>query len=557
MFKLPEDLSQLTIDELQSLRAEAEAEAQAIANLADDEITDEKLTELRDVVAAVDSLESTIADVEAAAAARAEELAALRGKVQSADDAVQPGEEETNVEEEQPETDETADVPEKEREAVAASAKRISTGAVARRAPAVIIHDPEPEVAPKAQLVASANVPGRDTGSEYVDLNEVAQGFMDRARGFAGRTDDGWDRYGVAKIAKPAGEFALDDRMSLDEQMKVINEASQESRLPGGSLAASALVAAGTNSWCSPSETLYDFCDFNQPTDLLSIPEIQVSRGGFKYTRGPDFSALSANWGFLQTEAQAEARTEKTCYEVECPPFSEVRLDAIGFCITAGVLTNAAWPELVRRVLEMGLAAHRLKVDAYILSHIKTTLGAAIDYTEIGGATADLLGALELNATIQRAKYGFGAGTTIEVILPTWAKGIIREDLARRTGIDLLAVSDSQIATYFSVRGLSVQFISTLDPIATSGAGTGTVWPAVLNAYMYPAGAFVVGKSSVIDLDTVYDSTQLKINRYTAAFFEEGILVANTCYGGAAIAIDISDLAGRTGAANIGAAVTP
>lgn len=549
MFKLPEDLSALDIDELRSLHDEGAAAARAIADLPDTDLTDEQITEAEAIMAALETITVAVDERTAAAEQRTARLAALRDAVQEPEPEPDGGDPD---EDDKPDTEETPDAPQKKEEAVAASARpRTTVSSISRKAPAVIIHDPQPEEKKSATLVAAANVPGMDTGGEYVDLNAVAQGFMDRARGFQGRTDEGWDRYGVAKIRKPEQDFTVNDRMSLDEQVRIINEASKESRLPGGSLAASALVAAGTNSWCSPSETLYDFCDFNQPTDLISVPEIQVNRGGIKYTRGPDFSALSANWGFLQTEAQAEARTPKVCYEVECPPFTEVRLDAIGFCITAGILTNAAWPELVRRVLEMGLAAHALKVDAQIISRIKTALGTAINFSELGSATSDLISGLELNAILIRARYGYSAGTTIEVILPTWIKGVIRQDLSLRTGVDLLAVTDADISRYFSVRGLSVQFVAGLDPIPTSGGTAGQKYPTTTTALMYPAGAFVVGKTDVIDLDTVYDSTQLAINRYTAAFFEEGILVANTCNGGSAVAIDLTAIYGRTGAADI------
>jgi hypothetical protein len=60
----------------------------------------------------------------------------------------------------------------------------------------------------------------------------------------------------------------------------------------------------------------------------------------------------------------------------------------------------------------------------------------------------------------------------------------------------------------------------------------------------------------VIDLDTVYDHANLVTNTYTAAFFEEGFAVANTCGTGVKVTIDVSCLAGNTGAADV-ACVTP
>lgn len=563
-FQLPEDLSELSIDELQDLHAEGLTAARDLAEKSDDDFTDEDLAQIEAVMADLDTITADIAAREAVIAERTERLAAARGKVTAATEAATEEEPEEvpaeGDEEEEPETD-AAPEAEEAKETVAASARRTTTpvGAVARKAPAVII--PEPVKAPSASLIAAANVPGYETGIEFTDLTQLSDAFNQRAKAFEGRTDQGWDRYGVAKIRKPEQDFMLDDRLSLDDQMQLIQEAARESRLPGGSLAASSVKSAGSltaaGGWCAPSETLYDFCAFEQPTDLISVPELQIRRGGIRWTKGPDFSALTTNWGFLQTEAQAEAGTAKVCYEVECPPFTEVRLDAIGFCITAGLLTRAGYPELIRRVLEMGLAAHALKVNAEILKRIEAALGTAINFTEIGGATADLLGALELNAQVIRTRYALPSSRTIEVILPTWIKGAIRYDLSNRTGVDLVSVSDAQIASYFAARGLAVQFVAAFQPLPTSGAGFGQAYPTTVKVLMYPAGAFVRGTTPVIDLDTVYDSVGLSTNTYTAAFFEEGLMVLNTCYGGAVVNIDISSLAGLTGAAQLGAAVTP
>jgi hypothetical protein len=48
----------------------------------------------------------------------------------------------------------------------------------------------------------------------------------------------------------------------------------------------------------------------------------------------------------------------------------------------------------------------------------------------------------------------------------------------------------------------------------------------------------------------VYDSTNLASNTYTALFSEEGYLVANRCYGAAAVTIPVCD-SGRSGAADL------
>jgi hypothetical protein len=67
---------------------------------------------------------------------------------------------------------------------------------------------------------------------------------------------------------------------------------------------------------------------------------------------------------------------------------------------------------------------------------------------------------------------------------------------------------------------------------------------------MYPAGTFVKGTADVISLDTVYDSTDLTSNVYTAAFVEEGVLLAQRCGNGTLVEIPVC-VSGETGAADL------
>lgn len=55
-----------------------------------------------------------------------------------------------------------------------------------------------------------------------------------------------------------------------------------------------------------------------------------------------------------------------------------------------------------------------------------------------------------------------------------------------------------------------------------------------------PAGAYVRLVNDVISLDAVYDHDLLTQNTYTAAFFEEGMAVANTCGTGVKVNIALN-----------------
>lgn len=579
-FKMPETLVGLSIEELSTLHSEALAASTELAAVSDEDISDEQIDALEALAGNIEEITGARVALETAATERADRLAALRGKVTEAstpaEDPTEDEDEPKEGDEDDDESDELVDaivIPDdaselveetqKEKEPVAASVRRQSVAKVAAKAAPV---EDTPQ-ASQASLTAAANVPGYNTGQELADMGDVASAFSARMRGFVGNgkgdkkalpvgryaLTDKHQRFGVVRIQKPENEFStgLDD--SVQNQMDVINAAAKESRLPGGSL-----VAAG--GWCAPSETLYDFCELESADGLLSIPEVTAARGGILFTKGPDLAALlaEADFGFTQTEAEAIAGTEKPCYAIECPPFEEVRLDAIGFCLTGGLLTNAAYPELVRRYMNLALVAHRRRVNAKVISDISTLIGAATDYVEVGASTSDVLDALTIQALRLRYLYSMSPNATIEVVLPFWAKELIRADLSRRTGVEMVAVTDAQIQAFFSVRGLSVQYVYDYQNFDTTATGAWTAFPTTLEAMLYPAGAFVKLTTDVIDLDAIYDSVGLSTNTYTMAFTEEGVAVANTCGEGVKVSIAV-DVQGLTGYPAVGApaAVTP
>lgn len=415
---------------------------------------------------------------------------------------------------------------------VAASVRRIAATRTVR---------PKVPAKPNASMsiTASADVPDFAVGSAIGDMATLTTAVINRMTGFpapAGIEGGQMQKYSVASFRKqfPTELVADRDRDDFD----VVEAAARESRLPGGSL-----TAAG--GWCSPSETLYDFCTGETTDGLLSLPEIQVKRGGVKYTKGPDFATLYANTGFTQTEAQAIAGVVKTCYEVPCPTFTDVRLDAIGLCIKVPILTNAAYPELVQRVISGSLIAQQHRVSVALINKMVTASGAALATNGVGAVSTNTLDAVELIVAQTRQDYRLSLSANLEVIAPFWLLGAIRADLAARNGVDLLAVSDAQINAYFAVRGASVQWVYNWQPLVAGEEG----YPSTVQIMAYPAGTYVKGTSQVINLSAVYDAAELSVNRYTGLFAEEGILLLNRCYTSKLLTIPVC-AGGVTGAAS-------
>jgi hypothetical protein len=535
-FEIPEDLAALDDAALAEALDQALTEAAEFQDVPDAELDDDKLARLIALADFATAARTSQADRATVATERAERAQAARAAL------VRPDVEEIV------DAEIVEEVVDKKPEPVAAAAVARKVPVVARAA-ATVTNAPI-DIAlskPTAVLTASADVPGFGTGSQINDLDGIGKALISRMKGLPttrlGGEEGVTQRYSVAQIDIGANrtDGLVQTNDSTDQEL--VMRASKEARLPGGSL-----TAAG--GWCAPSEVLYDLCVTESTDGLLDLPSITANRGGIRYTKGPSFNDIynTAGLGWNLTEAQVIAGTpSKTCISVTCPPFTEVRLNAIGICIKAPLLTLAAYPELVRRFTEGALIAQQHKQDTWLLAQIaagSTTLNA----NGTPSNTHDSLAELEIIAEYQRSQWRASFSTTFEVLAPHWYKTIVRADLARRTGIDLLNVSDAQIESYFSARGLRIQWLANMQPLTvTSGA---VVIPPTVDVLMFPAGTWVKATTDVISLDAVYDSATLLNNEFTALFAESGVAVVNTCWD--SLRVTISTCAsGRTGEASI------
>lgn len=369
---------------------------------------------------------------------------------------------------------------------------------------------------------------------------------------------------GVARAAGPrmrqtVATLSRDLPLVTDDHSLVaaINAATDERNLPGGSL-----IAAG--GWTSPSEQLYDFCDVPEATDLISLPEIAINRGGIRWPVEPDLSAIfeAFEWFFTETELQAvdgngNPTAIKQTVEVPAPSeFRELRLNAVGYSVTAGILQRQGWPESIEWFLRSLTQEHframsRRKIrDMWNGGNAVKVFDAAL---QVGGVSGQL-NALALYATNLRLNKGLSRTATIEGVAPSWFHEALRADLAMMEGKDTFAVSDAEITAWLSARNIAFQFVGDWQTrgLGQPGHLDTLKWPGHVDIMMYPAGTWFASTSNIIEVGVMYPKDQLQVNRYTEFFTEDAIAVGKRCGQSANLRIPLK----VTGGSGIPVAVT-
>lgn len=588
--EIPEDLTGLDDAALAEMHSNAVEAFQSIYGDGS-AVTDEALATLSDLADGIEALNSEIASREALASERAEKASALAAKIAPAapasaeiDDVpaagadgdfatakitdadpdepvavgdtveidIKPG----KGEDEDAQPGAKAPVPASDTVAKASARKAVRLSGIKRHAAA-----PARAASPADDIrsvMSVADVPGFAAG-EGADFTDLARAVERRLQGFnAGAYEAAArggrnlrEQHGLAVIRRSFGADVTVNSADPEATERAIRNAVSEKNLPGGSL-----VASG--GWCAPSETLYDLLETESSDGLVSLPEIHVARGGINFTKGPKFSDLFGKVGFSYTEAEDKAgkyaptsdsdptlrEGPKPVYRVPCTGFEDVRLNAAGVIVQAGLLQQRGFPELVARTIRGVLNAHAHKMsERFIDSLVKGSTAVSLPTAQVG-ATAPILTAIDLQAEHYKYVGRLSRSTSLEVILPYWVRGLIRSDLARRLGVDLLDVSDSRIDAWFRNRGINVQYV--YDWQALTGDGSGfTAWGNEVKFLMYAAGTFVKGTSDILTLDTVYDSTLLGQNDFTALFTEEGWLVAKMGHDSRVVTVPV-DPSGHT-----------
>lgn len=510
---IPEDLSGLSDDELASLADSLVVEFDSLMDAGSNDVA--ALTKIADAIEAVrgegKAREERAIETAQAIAQLAERIHPVAEETEEVEASAQDPEETEEAAEESEETAEADEVEAhtEERELVTASApnpKALSARAVKART-----QTPEaPKQGPEVVITAAADIPGV-AGGAALDTLSLAKALHAKARTLS----NGSGMIPVASINLP---IPAENKLGTDlaYNLEVIERVT----------APEALTAAG---WCAPSQNLYDMFGIDAGDGLLDLPTVQVTRGGLNV---PGFlgygDAAAGLWTWTEADNDnahsAEPTASKPCLYIPCPDFTDYRLVAEGLCITAGNLTDRAFPELTRRFVALAINSHLHRLSAAMIADI---VGSATGVTMSAyptSAAGSILNAIDLQVEDYRSQYRMSVSAILEAVFPLWTKALIRADLAMRHGVLLTNVTDEMVDEHFRARKVRAQFVHDYQPLYSAPAKT--AWPTSLDFLLYPAGGYIKGDGGVIDLGIVRDSVLNATNDYTAAWTEQLYLVA-------------------------------
>lgn len=416
---------------------------------------------------------------------------------------------------------------------------------VARRATATLAetaaHAPAPQIpAQRLAVTASVDIPGVARGEGISNLTALAEVTSRKAKSMPVTTGQPSEQL-VASIRNDFSH-SVDSHTRRSEMRDLISYLTAPEKKE-------ALVAGG--GWCAPSETRYDFFNIACESGLIDLPTFGVTRGGISFPVSPSladalgggtafagFAATLSNTStpFLWTEADdiaaATGSPTKPCIRVPCPDFDEERLEAYGYCLTAGNLTDDAYPEATQNTLQLLMAAHAHVINARLIALMLARSTSATSIT--GGAATDaaaprIYNAVGLAATDYRARYGMCIEDVLEVVLPYWVRDVIQADLAWKAGVELGDIPLSEVNRYFTARNIAVQWVNDWQVRGASQFGNATAmtaWPTTADFLIYAAGTFVHGNGMTLDLGVIRDSVLNETNDHTAAWSEEAHLIA-------------------------------
>ena len=407
---------------------------------------------------------------------------------------------------------------------VAQEAEKVEAKISPKNAEVAPEHSPKAKVSEEeadekvlVSLVASADIPNVESGTP-LSMKELGQALYTRRNHIKGGGSDGE----YVLVASAEAHYEEDRTLTGDwesDQEKVQNVTGTD-----------VIVASG--GICSPTEAYYGLevlSGADRPVKA-ALPAFGAARGGLRFMAPPSISQLVGS-ARVTTEAEDaigyggsnnSLTDPKPSVSVSCGAISEVVVDAISSILVVGNMNARTYPELVEAWTKLAAAQHARVAETNLLDKISASSTAVTD-AKAYGATGSLLGTVDKAVAGFKSRHRITSGIQLRAAFPEWTKNLLRTDIAREApgdGLGRYFVSDAEIISWFSARGVAVTFY--VDTRTGAGmaygaqsAGAITDYPSEVEWFLWAEGSFIFVDGGTLNLGLVRDSTLNSTNDYS------------------------------------------
>ena len=386
------------------------------------------------------------------------------------------------------------------------------------------------------RTTASAGLDNVNAGSQ-MDRRTFLEAFHNKVRSL--RNAPGHERYTVATVRAEFPEERMltasaDPFTNMEKVDNVVDAARRFRAADRQQDGQHALVAAG---FCAPFETLYDIRtigDTDRPV-RDALVRFGADRGGVQYRPAFDGVTQTGGIGFwTAANDEADPLVPKTCVEIDCPGIVTAEVEAIYRCLTFSNMSTRFDPEFYDSVVRANDIAHARIAENHLLT-LLTAASKDVYGTQLLGATRDILATLDKMIAYYRNVHRLSNEVALRWIAPLWAQYLMRADMTRQMvgdGMQVLALTDTQIAQWFSARNVNVTWhldgidpadLTTPEPDIVVPAQAYTVladqsgvppFPNALSTLLFAEGDWLHLDGGTLDVGVVRDSELVGQNRF-------------------------------------------
>lgn len=378
---------------------------------------------------------------------------------------------------------------------------------------------------PPMVIRAGGDIPGVSAGSELDGDAAIAEALTARINSLRGTGGNG-EQVVVASIEIP-------DSVRDDERTLRPGDTEGNARKLRQLREAPEALTAAANGWCAPRTPMYDIpgVGTNERPVQASLPGFNAERGGITWTAPPvlaDAGYGVGKWNWIaggtndwrgsSTTADG-ALTSKVLFEPSCPGELSADLYAVTTQLKFNTLTARAFPEMVRRNMELAQVAHARFAESLLLGKMWAAADDATSDipTPALGAVRDALVLLRVIAASLRARHRVDPDSQVDLWAPAWFREAMILDLnAQAPGDDKLGVAKSEVDGYIADAGINVTWH--LDEVPGADVAqvpaTATALPTHAALIMALPGSYLYLDGGSLDLGVVRDGDLVGTNKY-------------------------------------------